>query len=293
MNKTVKDIVLAPMNIMYRITPALTLKTLFYIQHGYRLNLKDPKTYSEKVNWMKLYYRNDLMPLCADKYTVRDYVRDQGGAHLLNELYWQGYNPEDIPFDDLPMQFVIKVPHGSGNNIIVRDKNKLDREQTIKTMKTWLERKFIPCYGEWFYGLIKPRVIVERLLTDDKNDVPVDFKVMCFHGEPKYIRVDTDRFSGHKCNIYNTDWKLMKGYTFDHPSDERVLDRPECLDELLKEARRLSADFVHARVDFYIINNNLYFGEITFLNGAGFDRIRPYSFDLELGNLINLPERNN
>jgi len=287
MKKFLKNILLKPMNMVYNVAPRTTLKVIFYLKNGYKLNLENPKTYNEKLNWMKLYYRNELMPLCADKYRVRQYVKDCGGEHLLNELYWNGYNAQEIPFDDLPQQFVIKVTHGSGFNIICRNKDKLDRKKTIETVNKWLNSKYIPCYGEWFYGIVKPRIIIEKFLNDGENFVPVDYKVFCFHGEPKYIVVDTDRYNGHKKNVYDCQWNYMEGHKMGFPNDKPI-KRPECLEELLKEARKLAGDFPHVRIDFYIVNNKIYFGEITFTNGAGFDKIYPYSFDVELGSYIKL-----
>src|SRR4051794_21598235 len=113
MNKTLKKIILTPMNLLYKVFPKTELELMFFLKHGFKLNLNNPKTYNEKLNWMKIYYRNDLMPLCADKYTVRQYVKDRGCEELLNELLWSGFDANEIPFDDLPQKFVIKVTHGS------------------------------------------------------------------------------------------------------------------------------------------------------------------------------------
>lgn len=287
MNPLLKRIILFPFNILYKFFPKLTVKILFYIQNGYKLNLNKPTTYNEKLQWLKFYYRNELMPVCADKYTVRQFVKKRESEEILNELLWEGFNPRDIPFNEMPKEFVIKVTHGSGFNIICKDKNKLDKEKTISQLDKWLKAKFIPAYGEWFYGVIKPRIIIEKLLYDEDNNLPEDYKVFCFNGEPRYVVVDTDRFEGHKRNVYDLNWRLMKGYKLGFPNDEPI-EKPECLDEMLSYARNLSKGFPHARIDFYIINKKIYFGEVTFTNGAGFDKITPYSFDVEMGNLINI-----
>lgn len=295
MNRTVKNILLSPMNILYRISPKLELQLMFYLKLGYKLNLNNPKTYNEKLNWMKLYYRNDLMPQCVDKFTVRQYVKDCGCEELLNELLWEGGNAKDIPFEELPERFVIKVTHGSGNNIICKDKSKLDKESTIQKLNKWLEEKYIPCYGEWFYGIVKPRIIVEEFLSEDGDEVPADYKMFCFndiengHGVG-LTALDTDRFINHKRTIYDADWNMLKDVTFDFPNDiENECEKPEVYEKMIEYAKKLSKPFPHARIDFYVINNKIYLGEITFTNGAGFDRISPHSFDEKMGSWIKLP----
>lgn len=131
LNPILKNIILFPMNIIYKIKPEPALKILFRLKNGYKLNLENPSTYNEKLQWIKLNYRNDLMPICTDKYTVRQYVKDCGSGDLLNELLWEGFDPSEIPFDDLPEQFVIKVTHGSGFNIICKSKKELDRKKQL------------------------------------------------------------------------------------------------------------------------------------------------------------------
>lgn len=290
MNERLKQIILTPFNLLMKVSPKLTLKILFYIKQGYRLNLENPKTYNEKLNWIKLNYRNELMPICADKFTVRQYVKDKGLEHILNDLYWEGFNPEDIPFDKLPNQFVIKVTTGSGKNIICKDKTKLNHQKTIETLRRWLSEKYLPAYGEWFYDVIRPRIIIEKLLIDENGEIPNDYKVFCFNGEPKYIAVDVGRFYEMKRNIFDIDWNFKKGYKISFPNDDIILERPQCLEQMIQKARKLSEGFPHVRVDFYIIKNEIYFGELTFTNGAGFGNVRPYSFAEEMGNLIKLPK---
>lgn len=289
MNNLTKNILLFPFNILYKISPSLTLRILFRIKQGYKLNLKNPETYNEKLQWIKLNDKNCLMPICCDKYMVRKFVYEQGAGNILNELYWSGENPEDIPFDKLPEKFVIKVTHGSTFNIICKENGKLNRQKTIKLCRKWLKAKFLPCYGEWFYGKIKPKVIVEKFLESDDGKQLRDYKVFCFNGEPQYIRIDSDRFTEHKNDIFTVNWERVMNANMGFPCSKNDFKKPECLDKMLEYARLLSAPFLHARVDFYIINNVVYFGEITFTNGAGFDKFSSYQFDLEMGNKLKLP----
>lgn len=259
---------------------------MFKIKQGYSLNLKDPKTFNEKLQWIKLYDKNEWMPKCCDKYAVREYVTKMGCGDLLNTLYWDGNNPDDIPYDKLPDKFVIKVTHGSTFNIIVTDKNRLDKEDIKKKLNKWLEAKFIPCYGEWFYGKVFPRIIIEQYLEDGHGTDLYDYKVFCFNGKAKLVDVHCGRFGTHKRNIYDLNWKLQD-VKFKYDNFEGV-EKPKIFDELIEKAELLASNFHHARVDFFIVNDQLYFGEITFTNGAGFDRIKPYSFDKQMGEWLKL-----
>ena len=165
--------------------------------------------------------------------------------------------------------------------------NKLNKKKCILQLNKWLNEKFIQCYGEWFYGVVPPRIIVEEFLDAGGGRVPCDYKILCFSGKPKYVIVDTDRFSGHKRNVYDLDWNFQKEKRFlNFPNDEPA-SKPDCLNELLKYAEILSAGFPHVRVDLYNVDNKIYFGELTFTNGAGFSPLPP-DFDNELGEYLEL-----
>ncbi|POO85651.1 ATP-grasp fold amidoligase family protein [Clostridium sp. 3-3] len=286
MNNITKNLILSPFNLLYKLSPELDLKILFYLKQGYKLNLRNPKTYNEKLQWIKLYDKNPLMPQCCDKYAVRNFVKEQGCNDILNELYWEGFNPEDILFDKLPEKFVIKVTHGSTFNIICTNKNDINRLEIINKCKKWLKGEFLPCYGEWFYGIEKPRVIVEKFLESSDDLQLRDYKVFCFNGEPKIIRVDTDRFTDHKMDFFDINWNRIEDGNMGYPVSGRDLEKPPCLESMLEYAKKLSNPFYHARVDFYIVNNKVIFGEITFTNGAGFDKCSSYEFDKRLGDWL-------
>jgi len=282
-----KNIILTPFNILYKFSPKFNLELLFRLKQGYKLNLDNPITYNEKLQWIKLYDKNPLMPKCVDKFTVRDYVKEKGCAEILNELLWEGFNPEDIPFKDFPNKFVIKVTHGSTFNIICTDKNKLDIEKTKKKLKRWLKEKFLPCYGEWFYGIEKPRIIVEKFI--ESEDGLKDYKVFCFNGIPQYISVYSDRSMGQlKQEIYDIHWEEVNGKTGNYGNVDIKTKKPEVLQDLLNYATKLSKDFKHARVDFFIEQNKIYFGEITFTSGAGLHKFSSYDFDKTFGIKLKL-----
>lgn len=289
MDNLKKNMILMPFNILYKFSPRITLQILFFLKLGYPLNLKNPCTYNEKIQWIKLYDHNPLMPKCCDKFAVRECVESKNCGHLLNTLLWQGFNPEDIPFDALPDRFVIKVTHGSTFNIICKDKKRLNRQDAVDKCRKWLKAKFLPAYGEWFYGLEKPRIIVEKYLDDGTGRLR-DYKIYCFNGVPRYIGVDSSDENGKHCkDIYDTNWNLLSGYEMAYPCSGKTISRPENLEGLLKYASMLSKDFLHVRTDFYIVNEKIIFGELTFTNSAGFGRVSPKEFAKEMGAYLKLP----
>lgn len=285
-----KNIILTPFNILYKFSPKKTLEILFRLKLGYPLNLHNPQTYNEKIQWIKLYDHNPLMPKCCDKYAVREYIENKGYGRLLNTLLWEGFHPEDIPFDALPQRFVIKVTHGSTFNIICTDKSRLDRQDTIKKCNKWLKAKFLPCYGEWFYGIEPPRIIIEEFLEGDSGMPLFDYKIFCFNGKPRMVYIDTWKNNEHTINAYDMELNRFKGVELGYPNDDTTaIEKPECWDEMVRIAADLSKDFLHVRVDFYYTHGKIVFGELTFTKGAGFGKIKPLEFDYKMGSWLELP----
>ena len=272
MNSLLKNIILTPFNLLYNISPEYELKLMFRLKQGYSLNLEDPQTFNEKIQWIKLYDKNPLMAKCSDKYLVRNYIKELGCGELLTRLLWEGAEPETIPFDSLPSRFVIKATHGSTFNIICEDKSKLNQANVIEKCRKWLNARFLPCYGEWFYGVERPRIIIEEFLESDDKTPVKDYKVLCFNGNASLIRVDSDRFTRHKTDLYDLNWNLLKNVRWKYPNSDEETPKPECLNKLLQYAEKIAKPFHLARVDFYIARSKIYFGEITFTSCAGFDR---------------------
>lgn len=283
-----KNIIMTPFNFLYRISPKLELSLLFRIKQGYKLNLKHPITFNEKIQWIKLYDKNPLMPKCVDKFTVREYIKKIGCEKILNDLIWDGFNVEDIPFETLPEKFVIKVTHGSTFNIICTNKKDLDVIDSKRKLKRWLNEKFLPCYGEWFYGIEKPRIIIEKFIESDEG--LKDFKVFCFNGEPKIIGVYSNRFGGNLCQeLYDTNWNLLDGHTNHYVLPAKLTKRPENLNQMLDYAKKISQGFNHVRVDFFNPDGNLIFGEMTFTSSAGFGKFNSREFAEKMGSYLELP----
>lgn len=292
MDNVVKSLILTPFNIMYKISPKYTLQALFRLKMGYSLHLYDPQTYNEKIQWIKLYDHNPLMPQCCDKYSVRQYIENKGYGDLLNTLIWDGFDPNDIPFDKLPDKFVIKVTHGSSFNIICTDKNNLDRDEVIKKCTKWLIAKFLPCYGEWFYGKVKPRIVIEDYIsaTNEYGVGLLDYKLFCFNGKVKCIYVSSSKDSDESYYIdyYDENWKWIPLSRKGHKSLGQI-EKPACFSKMIEIAEDLAKDFLHVRVDFFYEGGKLYFGEMTFTTSAGFGKIDPIEFDYKMGSWLKLP----
>lgn len=287
---------MTPFNVLNAISPEACLRVLFRIKQGYALNLENPKTFSEKIQWIKLHDRNPLMPLCADKYEVRSYVDECGCGKYLNDLLWRGFDPEDIPFDELPERYVVKATHGSTFNVVVNGAELVNRAEIVAKCRKWLKAKFLPCYGEWFYGrsgCVEPSIVIEKYIEPDRGDDLDDYKVFVMNGKAVLTLVCTGRTeNSHFEDLFDNDWNPIEGVGMGEKSSGKTIPRPVCFAEMLKVAETLAAPFNHARVDFYITGDRLLFGEITFTSGSGFDRLHPREFDRWLGEKLVLQKPN-
>lgn len=268
------------------------IKLQYRIKLKRKLNLKDPKRYTEKIQWYKLYYRNPVMMECVDKYGVRKYIEKKGLGNILNQLYQVVDRPEEINFDQLPDKFVIKTTNGSGTNILVKDKKTLNIAETKKKLNDFLNMAEASAGREWAYGGSSKKIIVEGLLEDNSNkDKGIsDYKFLCFNGKPVYVVYDKDRFSDHKRNFYDVNWNYVK-VDSDCPCFEDSVKKPENYEKMVEIASVLSRDFPAVRVDLYNIEGKIYFGELTFYPWSGYVQYTPDSFDFELGKYFVLPEK--
>lgn len=262
------------------------VKNLYYSKFNKELNLENPKTFNEKINWMKLNYKNKNATICADKYEVRKYLEDRGYNWLLNDLLGVYENVDEINIDKLPNRFVLKATHGSGWNLIVKNKNDIKWKPWKLVMKSWLKQNFYYYGREWVYKDMKPRIVCEKFL-EDKNGELLDYKVYCFNGEPKFIQVDVDRFGNHTANYYNICWGNMP-FQYDDENSGRIIEKPKNLKEILEISRDLSRDFPHVRVDFYEVNGKLYFGELTFFSASGTAKFNPEKYDEIVGSWLKI-----
>jgi len=270
----------------------LQIKIEYRIKCKRKLNLKNPSRLSEKLQLYKLNYRNPLMVTCADKIEVLNYIDKKGLMDLIVPKYGIYYSYEEIKFDELPKSFVIKSNHGSGHNIIVDDKDKLDHRLLRKTLNKWLNYN-TRLYGtEWVYKKIKPGILIEKKLPLDKNGDLPDYKFFCFNGRVEFLYIMKDTTGNpiqKKLNFYDRDFNLLPFERMDYPGfNNKSIGKPSNFDQMIKYAEELSKDFPHVRVDFYNVDGKIFFGELTFFTSGGYLNFNRDSYDEVLGKLFNL-----
>lgn len=276
---------------LLRLVPdEVMVKLQYKIKLGRNLDFRNPRRFTEKLQWYKLHYRTSLMTQCADKHNVREYVNSKGLSHTLNKLIAVYESVEDIDLSTLPEKFVMKTTNGSGTNYFCTNKSNFPIQEVKISLKNWLDRNIYASGREWAYKDLTPKIIVEELLEDKENkfDGINDYKFLCFNGKAKYIVFDVDRHIGHKRNIYDTDWNFIN-VTTDYPNIQDNIAKPEGLDEMLNIANKLAEDFPFVRVDLYWVNGKVYFGELTFYPWTGYVQFNPDEFDFELGKEFYLP----
>ena len=283
-----------------RMSEQLMLTMRFYQSFRRLPNLRNPRTYSEKMQRRKLHDRNPILPLLQDKYRVRSYVTDRIGADYLVPLLQVHEDPADIDFDTLPTAFVMKANHGCGWNRIVRDSRTEDIRELRRLASVWMESDYYRHHREWAYHEIPPRILFEELIEDEQGDPhPMDFKVCCFDGVPRYFVIfrgrDTDDFSAWRYKVEHGRLVPVE-LTVPIGSGREIYLRKddhgipgEVTDRILELASLLSRGIDHLRTDFYYTGHSILFGEMTLYFGSGFVRYRPEEFDFWLGSWWNQP----
>ncbi len=263
------------------------LKLLFWARTGKRLNLKNPRTYNEKLQWLKLYDRNPEYTKMVDKYEVRKYISEKIGEEYLIPLLgvWESF--DEIDFDSLPEQFVLKCTHDSGGLVICKDKSKLDLAVAKKKINKCLKRNFYKYNREWVYKNVKPRIIAEKYMVDESGTELKDYKFFCFDGEPRAMFIATDRPHDTRFDFFDMQFNHLP-FLNGHPMATKEIKKPTGFDKMAELSRILSADMRHVRTDFYDINGKIYFGEITFFHHSGFTPFEPEEWDYKFGEWINL-----
>ena len=270
-------------------------KDIHYLKRRYlrrfhrHLSLENPQAFTEKMQWLKFNDRNPLHTMKADKYAVREFVKETIGEQHLVKLFGVYDRAENIDFDTLPDQFVLKTSHGCRQNIICSDKSLLDRKEVINTLNKWLKTKHYTRYREWVYKDIPPRIICEEFLEANTEWGLLDYKIFCFNGKPTFIQVIFDRFGEMTLGNYDTQWNRLPFGEKGYPSNPKDAPPPPCLDEMFRLASRLAKDLLFARVDFYYHNEKIIFGEITFYPDGGLAKFDPAEYDYELGKQLKLP----
>ena len=290
---------IAIMQMLSFIPDRLMLAFQYKVKTGRKLELKNPKRFTEKLQWCKLYYRDPLMQQCVDKYDVRQYVEACGLSSILNECYGIYNSPEDIDFDALPPSFVLKDTLGGGGNsiIIVTDKKKENKEVLYRKMWKWVNTPYRCKHParEWVYDGRKHRIIAEKYIESvgDKGGL-IDWKFFCFNGKTEYIYVIADREMGQNAGlgIYTRQFERLPYCRTDERPLQRNVQRPKNYEQMITYAENLAKPFPEARIDFYNQNGIIIFGEITFFDGSGYMKFEPDEFNFEAGNAFTLPNQN-
>lgn len=264
------------------------IKIQYRLRLGKKLNLNNPTLFNEKIQYAKLHYRDPKLKMLVDKYEVRKYVADKIGEKYLTKLYGVYDNVDEIPFEELPDRFVMKLTNGSSYNYICPLKTEKTKTEIEYRFKKWMTVDFYMLGREWAYKDVPNRIICEELLeTKDKQGLN-DYKIFCFDGIPKIIQVDFSRFVNHKRNFYTPEWKFInEAVEYDNDPNADI-SKPHNFEEMMECAKVLSEGFPQVRVDFYDVDGRIVFGEMTFYHGAGYLHFQNPEFELEMGEYWNV-----
>ncbi|HEY4601036.1 MAG TPA: ATP-grasp fold amidoligase family protein [Cerasibacillus sp.] len=279
-------------SLLSMLSPTFATKLLYKEYFGKSLDLKNPETLNEKVQWLKLntYNNNHLVTQCADKYQVRKYVEESGCSEILNDLINVWDSVDKIEWDILPYKFALKVNHGCGYNIICNDKSKLNIKRAEAQLEKWMKEDFWKLRAEINYKYIPKRIICEKYIETESGLLPDDYKFYCFNGEPKFVMLCVGREKGRpKFFYFDREWNLMP-YTRDAIENPDIkIEKPDGIDEMFKYAEKLCKPFPFVRADFYLDKGKTIFGELTFTPSAGLDTKRLPETDKILGDFLKLP----
>lgn len=268
--------------------PSAYVRRVYRIKTGAFLNLESPVKFNEKIQWLKLNYRNSILTRMADKYEAKEVVRERLGKDRSVPTAEIFDSPDQIRLADLPDALALKATHGSGWNIISRDKSELDEDEVQSYFRFWLGKSYYRYSKEWAYKHIRPRVICEPLLVNKNGELPLDYKVYCFGGEPRFVQVDFDRFTNHTRAFYDLEWRKQP-FSIGYPLSEKTVEPPHQLQEMLALARTLSAGLPYLRVDQYVVSDQVFIGELTAYPGNGMEIFTDEAWNRKLGDLLTLP----
>lgn len=268
------------------------VRTTYKRRFGKSINYMNPTLFGEKLQWLKLFYRDDVMPRCTDKFEVHKYLQELGYGYLCNEVVGVYNNAKEIDYESLPVKFVAKATHGSGWNLICKDKSQLNWEDTVRTMNSWLKLNLFVFGREWNYKDLQPRIIIEKFIEHEPLN---DYKFMCFNGEPLYMQLNNDYEGVHYVDFYDLKtWEHLPVTFMNYNRSERIVEKPEKFDEMMELARVLSKRFPFVRVDFYNFGETILLGELTFFPSGGLWPLVPMGsgYNELFGEKLCLPEPN-
>ncbi len=272
----------------------ITKKKYRAIYHK-ELDLKNPQTLNEKILWLKLYDHRPIHTLCADKFTARQYLKDKFGEQYLIPLLFVTDNWRDMRLENIPDEkCIIKATHSQGDMLIVKDKSSIDVKKLRYNARIWMMRNLYYETQEWQYKDCKPRIVIEKLLQDKEGHIPNDYKLHYINGELQFVYCSVGRETVNKRNIYDANWKPLF-FSWVEPFKDastirgEEIEAPATFDDMKRIGAEIAKDFAYVRVDFYDVDGKLYFGEITFHHGSGFDVFKPEEYDKIYGDKLVLP----
>jgi len=278
----------------YSISDRKYLNQKFKFYHGYELNWDKLETLNEKMQWFKIFDRQERYVSLSDKFKARDFFMNKFGEEYLVPLVFETSNVKDLTYDNFPdYPVVVKANHDSGNYRIVRNKDEINFTKLQIDAKTWLQFNYYWEDREWPYKNIEPRIVVEKMLQTKEGKIPNDYKLNCFNGKVEFVYVSVDREGINKRNIYSRDWEPLhftwnKKY-YDHSKLRGPeISAPPSFGKMVEFAEIIAKDYQYVRVDFYDVDGHLYFGEITQYHGGGFDQMLPIEWDYKFGKMINI-----
>ena len=264
------------------------LKIQYRFHFGRTLDLNNPTTFNEKLQWLKLFNREKIYVTLVDKYAVKEYVASIIGEEYIIPTIGVYNRFQDINFDELPKRFVVKCTHDSGGLVIVKDKTNLEIDKARKKINKCLKTNYYYHGREWPYKNVRPRILIEKYMVDAGHDELTDYKVMCFNGKARMIFTCTERFGdGLKVTFFDLEWNKLP-FERHYPASEKDIKKPKNLRKMIELSEKLSRDIPFVRMDWYEINGKLYFGEYTFYPGNGLEEFSPEEWDRKLGNMIDL-----
>lgn len=277
-----------------RLLPDKLYLQIMYFKHFHKfINFKNPKTFNEKLQWLKIYDRNPMYTILVDKYRVKEYIAEKLGEEYIIPTLGVWNTPEKIDFDELPNQFVLKWNHDSGSVVICKDKTQLDIEAAIRKLTPGKTRTGFWYGREWPYKNVKPCIIAEKYMEDTSeqlNEGLTDYKIHVFNGQPQFILVCKNRYgqTGMTETFFSSQWEKLDMERLDVPASKEKILKPEKLSQMLTIATKLAKDIPFLRVDFYLVDNKLYIGELTFYPASGFKAFVPNDWDIKLGEKLEL-----
>lgn len=277
--------------IYYCVLKLLPAKIVINIENLFtygRFLSKDRLEYfGEKIQWIKLYGNLEKYTDFVDKYKVREYISNKIGDEFLIPLIGVYNSPDEIDYNKLPNSFVLKLNHGSGYNIIIKDKNEIDKKKLNIKLKKWLKEDYSKIKKEVQYKNVKRKIICEKFIND-KDGQLLDYKFFCFDGKPEFVKVDSDRFTGHRVDFFDMKWNKIQMMEENYLNCDKLINKPENFEKMIEIAEKLSNNFQFVRVDLYNVDGKIYFGELTFTPASGRHPFKPLVKDKEIAERIKI-----